>query len=117
MTGELCNYQSYHKNTGFDFSDDVRGRWTGMKKDAHKAVRRTAVHAARAAKKCPQKVDGMSAWVGAVAVGLVVFLICGLFCAAGRGFNGGIGGEAILAAGIACGVRFGYAKLRKRFCK
>ena len=41
-------------------------------------------------------------------------MLCGGFAAAERGFNGGVGGELILASAVVVGVRYGWAKLKKR---
>lgn len=95
MTGEL-----YRNGNDFDF----------IYEDAKKA----AAHVKKQVKAVPKKVDGISAWIGAMAIGLVVFFICGLSCASSRGFSIAIGGEFIFAAVVTLVVKRLIDKLR--FC-
>lgn len=59
------------------------------------------------------KLSDLYVLVAGIVLGLFVFMLCGGFAAAERGFNGGVGGELILAVAVAAGVRYGWAKLKK----
>ena len=60
------------------------------------------------------KMNDLYVLVAGIVLGLFVFMLCGGFAAAERGFNGGVGGELILASAVVVGVRYGWAKLKKR---
>lgn len=81
MTGELYRNRN---ELSFDF--------------VHADTKRVAAQVKKQVKAVPKKVDGASSWVGAFAIGLTVFFICGLSVASTRGFNFAIGGEVVLSA-------------------
>ena len=79
-------------------------------------TRRTS-DAARVAKRVKKAVvakqNDFFVLVSGIVLGLFVFIGCNLSVAAERGYNGGIGGELILAVAVACGVYFLWTKIKK----
>lgn len=67
-----------------------------------------------AAKKFSNKLNGFYMFIGAVSLALTVYMSIGIFAAAERDFNGGFGGEVILAAGVFFGIRFLWKKIKRK---
>ena len=91
----------YEEPNSFEF--DFEQTKTVVRENAKKAVR-----------KIPAYVNGLYVLIGTASLGLMTYMAVGVYAAAERGFNGGIGGEAILAGAIFVGVRLLWNRIKNK---
>ncbi len=81
--------------------------------DAKYAARAAERAARRAAAEAKRHSADVCILIAAAAIALIVFIVCGTAAAAARGFIFGIGGEALLAAGVLFGLFRLWKKIKK----
>ena len=91
----------YEEPKGLEF--DFEETKTAVRENAKKAV-----------KKIPAHLNGLYVLIAAASLGLMVYLAVGVYAAAERSFNGGVGGEVLLAAAIFVGVRLFWNKIKSK---
>ena len=91
----------YEEPNGFEF--DFEETKTAVRESAKKA-----------AKKIPAYLNGLYMLIAAISISIMGYMVVGVYAAAQRGFNGGIGGEVILAAAIFVGARLLWARVKNK---
>ena len=94
-------------------ADNAWGYDFDMEEPVKKVCRAAKSTARKAAKAAPKKLNDIYIMIASLALGLVVFFSLGILASAERGFNGGIGGEIILALTAFVGLRFLWSKIKK----
>lgn len=79
-----------------------------------KNIERVKERTQNASKAIPKILNETYIIISSIALGLVIFFSTGIYAAAARGFNGGIGGELILAVAVAVGLKFAWDKIKKK---